>query len=174
MNDPGKYLQRLQRLAHDQGFSVETIGAAEPVPILAFLRPGPGNNGTVYLSAGIHGDEPAGSLAILKLMEEKRLTDEIGWHICPILNPWGLACQQRVNADGLDLNRDYRSAAAHETRRHIDWLKKKNTRYTACLTLHEDCDAQGYYLYELNPDNMPSLVPSIFSAAGKIEAVPKG
>ena len=59
-------------------------------------------------------------------------------------------------------------AGGTETRRHIDWLKKKNLRYTACLTLHEDCDAEGYYLYELNPDKMPSLVPIILSATGKI------
>ncbi len=164
------FFPELLALARSSGFAVETIASLPPAPVIALIRPGKTENLKVYLSAGIHGDETAGPLAILKLLREKKLHPDIGWHICPVLNPWGLARNRRDNEEGLDLNRDYKSIVARQTGHHIDWLKRQNTSFSLCLTLHEDCDTEGFYLYELNelnPDNLPSLVPAIMEAGGK-------
>ena len=68
----------------------------------------PGPRPRIYLSAGIHGDEPAPPLALLALIESGALDKRAVWFLCPILNPDGLARGTRENAEGVDLNRDYR------------------------------------------------------------------
>jgi hypothetical protein len=67
---------------------------------------------------------------------------------------------RRENAEGLDLNRQYRTAGPVETRAHTLWLSKQ-TGFDLCLCLHEDWECQGFYLYELNPDRRPSLARSM-------------
>jgi len=40
------------------------------------------------------------------------------------------------------------------------WLKAQPD-FDLCLCLHEDWESQGFYVYELNPDNRPSLAQAI-------------
>src|SRR5262245_31295924 len=56
----------------------------------------------VYISAGIHGDEPAGPLAIRELLKENRWPANANFWICPCLNPSGFELHQRENAEGVD------------------------------------------------------------------------
>src|SRR3954469_6979608 len=66
--------------------------------------PGP----AVYLSAGIHGDEPAGPEALITWAEADlaRLRRH-ALVIFPCLNPWGLVNNIRLGEDGLDWNRSF-------------------------------------------------------------------
>jgi hypothetical protein len=114
----------------------------------------------IYLSAGIHGDEPAGPLAVLQLLQEDRWPPDFELWLCPCLNPAGFALNRRENAEGVDLNRQYLQPKADETLAHIDWLKRQPP-FDLCLCLHEDWEAHGFYVYELNPDNQPSLAEAI-------------
>jgi len=100
----------------------------------------------IYISAGIHGDEPAAPLAALKLLQENRWP--AGAEICllPCLNPVGFQLNRRENADGIDLNRDYRNPQAAETRAHIAWLERQ-PQFNFYLCLHEDWESHGFYLY---------------------------
>ena len=65
-----------------------------------------GDGPRVYLSAGIHGDEPAGPLALLELLKNDFFNSECHWLLCPTLNPTGLSASTRENSSGVDLNRD--------------------------------------------------------------------
>lgn len=121
----------------------------------------------VYLSTGTHGDEPAGPLAILRLLEEDRWPADTALWICPCLNPAGFALNQRENAQGIDLNRDYRHLQSEEVRRHVAWLEQQ-PRFDLALCLHEDWEAQGFYLYELNPEGRPSFAEKMVEAAAEI------
>src|SRR5580704_3810007 len=56
----------------------------------------------VYLSAGIHGDEPAGPLAVLQLLREDQWPPDAALWVCPCLNPTGFAANRRENAEGID------------------------------------------------------------------------
>jgi murein peptide amidase A len=114
----------------------------------------------LYISAGMHGDEPAGPRAVLELMMENEWPEGIEVWLCPCLNPTGLASNQRENAQGLDLNRQYLSLRAEETRAHVAWLEQQPA-FDFTLCLHEDWEAHGFYVYELNPDNRPSLAEEI-------------
>jgi murein peptide amidase A len=142
-------LEDLRRAARSDGFSVHTFGTVEGLPLLALERRGASGAPSIYLSAGIHGDEPAGPLAVFDLLTGL-LPREITWTICPLLNPTGLRLRTRNSAAGVDLNRDYLALSQPETRGHVGWLRDKDD-FDLALFLHEDWEASGFYVYELNP-----------------------
>ena len=148
------------------GFRADSFGEIAGFPLLALTRRTPGPRPRIYLSAGIHGDEPAAPLALLQMLEAGVFDDRAVWFLCPLLNPVGLTRGQRENADGLDLNRDYRSPQSNETASHIAWLRRQ-PNFDLTLCLHEDWEAVGFYLYELNPHRRPSLADRIIAAVGR-------
>jgi hypothetical protein len=121
----------------------------------------------IYISTGIHGDEPAGTLAALKLIEENPWPENAEIFLLPCLNPAGFTLNRRENAGGIDLNRDYRNPKTAEVRAHIAWLERQ-PRFDFCLCLHEDWESRGFYLYEQNPDNQQSRAENIIAAVRKI------
>jgi murein tripeptide amidase MpaA len=103
----------------------------------------------IYISTGIHGDEPAGPLAALQLAKENQWPADVSLWLCPCLNLTGFPLNRRENANGVDLNRDYRHLETEEIRAHTRWLAEQpNFDVTVCL--HEDWESQGFYLYEVN------------------------
>lgn len=110
----------------------------------------PQKNRTLYLSAGIHGDEPAGPEALLQWAERhcKRLK-QMSYLIFPCLNPWGIKNNVRYDSKGNDLNRYFKIGV--NLAPFVAWRRLlKQCQFQAALMLHEDYDAQGVYLYELN------------------------
>jgi len=158
--------------ARGAGWSVEEIPAASNVNLLAFrrcaseFRP-PRSAFRVYLSAGIHGDEPAGPLALQRLLEADAWPSRLELCAFPCLNPTGFPLNRRENAAGVDLNRDYRHLQTPEIRAHVAWLEQQPA-FDVTFCLHEDWEAHGFYLYELNPENRPSLSGRVIEAASKL------
>lgn len=103
---------------------------------------------TVYLSAGMHGDEPAPVEALIQWAEES-LGGMVSWNwtIFPCLNPWGLERNIRFDDKGRDLNRCYNSRKVPQINSQLDVMK--GGRYDVAACLHEDYDARGFYLYEI-------------------------
>lgn len=120
----------------------------------------------IYVSAGIHGDEPAGPLALARLLADDTWPDADLW-VIPVLNPAGLRANQRTNAAGVDLNRDYRNPTSPETRGHLEWLERQ-PRFDLTLLLHEDWESHGFYCYELNPAGRPSLATALVAAVREV------
>ncbi len=118
----------------------------------------------IYISSGIHGDEPAAPLAVRQLLRENHWPAHVDLWLCPCLNPSGFRLQRRENAQGFDLNRQYLRPQAPEILAHIAWLHQQPP-FDLCLCLHEDWEAHGFYVYELNPDDRPSLAESIVASA---------
>ena len=150
--------------AQMHGWTIEEIHPA-PKLILGFTRHAPRSThrGTgLYLSTGIHGDEPAGPLAACRLLQEDAWPPGLDLWLCPCLNPTGFVLNRRENGEGLDLNRQYRVPEAAETVAHVAWLQRQPP-FDLCLCLHEDWESHGFYLYELNPDHRPSLAEAIIA-----------
>jgi hypothetical protein len=157
--------------AHRTGWTIQRLDAQPKPDLLAFTRlPSEVNSRPrrrIYISSGIHGDEPAGPLALRQMLEEDRWPASLGLWVCPCLNPTGFARHTRENAEGTDLNRQYLQPKAEETVAHIAWLKQQPT-FDVCLCLHEDWESAGFYLYELNPDSRPSLAENIMQSVSTV------
>jgi protein MpaA len=102
-------------------------------PILTRHIPAQKKGGTtealrVLLLGGIHGDELTASSIVFKWMEflHRPLARTFEWQIAPIVNPDGLlaAKPMRVNANGVDLNRNFPTP---------DW-QREAPRYWAAKT----------------------------------------
>ena len=103
---------------------------------------------TVYLSAGVHGDEPAAAWGLLAWAQQNiSLLRQGPFVISPCLNPIGLIGNTRVDHRGVDLNRSFHLASDEVCG---PWLRAiQGRQLIAGLCLHEDYDAQGCYVYEL-------------------------
>ena len=121
----------------------------------------------IYISAGIHGDEPAAPLAALRLLQENHWPKDAEIFLLPCLNPMGFVSNRRENAEGKDLNRDYRNPQSAEVRAHIVWLERQ-PKFDLYLCLHEDWESLGFYLYEQNPDHRPALAEKMIEAVQKV------
>ena len=156
--------------AKQYGWSVEKLPCDTRIELLTFTRPSTIDSrpsAHVYISAGIHGDEPAGPLAMRQLLRENKWPKDISLSVFPCLNPAGFAMHRRENAEGLDLNRQYLQPLAAETRAHIAWLQHQ-PRFDLCLALHEDWESRGFYVYELNADSQPSLAGKIVERVAEV------
>lgn len=104
-------------------------------------------NTQLYVSAGIHGDEPAGTEALLAWAEKNyKLLSKIPLVIYPCLNPWGLIENSRLNVKGKDLNRSWDKSGEVIISEVIK--RSEGARFRLAINLHEDYDANGIYLYE--------------------------
>jgi protein MpaA len=164
--DPAAFAVRLEASARAQGFRAECYGEISRYPLVAVTKRTRGPRPRVYLSAGIHGDEPAPPLALLELIERGTFDGRAVWFLCPLLNPVGFARRTRENADGLDLNRDYKTLRSLEIQAHARWLRAQ-PNFDLAVCVHEDWEAHGYYLYELNPVARPSLARTMLNAAAR-------
>jgi protein MpaA len=164
--DPAALAARLESAGAKAGFRCETFGRTASGPLIALTKRTAGQRPRIYLSAGIHGDEPAPPLALLSLIESGDLDGRAVWFLCPILNPDGLAKGIRENGSGLDLNRDYRSPQSAETKAHAAWLGGQ-PNFDMAVCVHEDWESTGFYLYELNPDKRASAAQPMITAASK-------
>jgi hypothetical protein len=168
--DPPALVAQFETQAAARGFRVTRFGEIASCPLIALMKRTPGPRPRIYLSAGIHGDEPAPPLALLRLLERGFFDQRAVWFICPLLNPTGFPHGTRENADGHDLNRDYRLAKTMEIAAHLRWLATQPS-FDLGLCLHEDWEATGTYLYELNPDQRPSLAEPIIAAIAKNHSI---
>ena len=108
---------------------------------------------SIYLSGGIHGDEPAGVWAVIDFLRRYRKRQDFyrkfEFTILPCTNPFGYEYNTRENGRGIDLNRQFRNASPPA---EVRLIKKAVGRrpFHLVMELHEDTDTTGFYLYELH------------------------
>ena len=142
------FLREWTSLAEARGFQTVVFGEVEGFPLIGSIRE-IADKPVIYLSSGMHGDEPAGPQALMELLREGFFDDRFYWMICPVLNPTGLALGTRENSRGIDQNRDYKQCETPEVCTHIAWLQKQPVP-ALFLSLHEDWESSGFYYYEIN------------------------
>lgn len=170
-HDYRRFFSRWRTLAKSARIPLETVATADGHTVIAIRSPALQSMAGMYLSAGIHGDEPAGCAGLLAWAEaNQRQLRELPLLIFPCLNPWGLTQNCRTDSRGNDLNRVFhkrrnatvsgvhRVAAAHDFR--------------AALMLHEDFDGEGAYLYEHATD-VPFAEPLLGAAERHIPRDPR-
>jgi hypothetical protein len=111
-------------------------GGAEPIRIGVF--------------AGIHGDEPTSSFALLRFVQSLEAKPAIARGYClflyPVCNPTGFEDNTRHNRDGKDLNREFwRNSRQPEVRLLESELLSH--AFNGIISLHTDDTSDGVYGY---------------------------
>jgi hypothetical protein len=142
--------------------------------IARFRFVGPSAGGELIrlgLFAGIHGDEPAGCLALVEFLralaaQPQRAT---GYELLvyPVVNPTGLEAGTRSNRGGKDLNREFWRASTqpeiplleHELRSHA---------FAGVIALHADDTCEGHYGYSHGCELDDALLRPALLAAERV------
>ena len=117
-------------------------------PLIKFVI-GKGNLRRVLISAGIHGDEPAGVETILKFFENNyhhKYADTCEFTILPCINPYGYEYGTRENYQKKDLNRLFKCEKPPKEVKFAQSIF--DSKFELTLELHEDDESHGYYLYQ--------------------------
>ena len=131
----------------------------------------------IILSAGIHGEEPAGVYALLGFMNREivKYLDHFSFLILPCLNPHGFTRGVRFSQDVSDLNRSFDNISGPpEIEAVKDLLRKYPGPYRLVIDFHETDTYMprgeelsvenipgGFYMYETNRNGRPFLGPVI-------------
>src|ERR1043165_3671635 len=108
--DIGAVLADIRQLAMEHGWSVEPLPTEPGFDLITLFRPNAEARRLgqttqyemrdtsplrLYISTGIHGDEPAGPLAARELLQRNQWPDCADICFCPCLNPTGFPLNKR-------------------------------------------------------------------------------
>ncbi len=146
---------RLQAFARSGGHPIYYLSS----------KPSENPRPSIYFSAGIHGDESAATEGLISWVEKNaRAMRDFQACIFPCLNPWGLIANNRLDTRGRDLNRCFNKSHVPQIQAQLKILK--GMRFDLALTLHEDYDAQGLYIYEV-ASKRPFWAEDLLKAASR-------
>lgn len=140
--------KRWRAVGRAAGLRLRTFGMSGPYPLFYLETPALQRREGIYLSAGIHGDEPAAPQALLQWAEAQgRALRDLRALIFPCLNPWGFVNNIRLDVDGVDRNRSFH-------REELTFVPAwravmKQHQFRISVLLHEDYDGEGLYIYEV-------------------------
>jgi protein MpaA len=156
--------KRWQSLARKSRLNGLVYSIAEEFELVCFKSPALKSSGGIYLSAGIHGDEPASTEGLYQWAElHSSILREIPIMIFPCLNPWGLQHNRRTDSENRDLNRCFHLDNIPRIQAQKELIRDYKFRLAICL--HEDYDAQGVYLYEIR-NKFTTFGNELLAAAG--------
>ena len=168
-HDPAYLLRRWRSVARKAKLRIIDLKSETPHPVVALCNRHSAPGGGLYLSAGIHGDEPAAVQGLLQWAEENVcFLREQPVFIVPCLNPWGLINNRREDPEGRDLNRCFDRPEVPVIGAILELISGRE--FTFAVSLHEDFDADGIYLYELARRG-ESLGPGLLKKAA--ETIPR-
>jgi murein peptide amidase A len=161
-HDYNLLISRWRNVARNARMRLKRIADIDGYPLFCMHSPALLQCSGIYLSAGIHGDEPASTEGLVHWAEcnVAKLRD---WPlmIFPCLNPWGLVQNRRSDASGSDLNRQFHDLGNPL----VSAVRATAERYSfrSAMMLHEDYDADGVYIYEVR--NRESCAEAVIGAA---------
>lgn len=150
------YTSRLIKICRKQKISYKVIGS-EKFEKLNLKYPlyrvdiNPKGKKKFIVIAGTHGDEIAGPLSLLFLLQEskKYLNQDYHYLIYPVINPTGFDFRTRKDDDNRDLNNMSASALKSKNYREVKVLYKdmEKVESEVFIALHEDLDEDRFYAY---------------------------
>ncbi len=160
LRDYGRILSRLESALSGNGALVPLGAIASPAGTYSVKKAvlGQGGRRRVLISAGIHGDEPAGVEAVCAFVERNTGLGDWEATCLPCINPYGYEHGIRENGEAVDLNRVFHTGSPPEEVRLVQSVFDKPFDLT--LELHEDSDSRGYYLYHSGEKALQDALPA--------------
>jgi len=125
----------------------------------------------IGIFAGIHGDEPAGIVALRSFLEAivANPARATGYELYayPVVNPVGVARGTRVNCSGLDLNREFWQNSKQPEIAILEH-ELRQRRWHGLIALHADDSCEGTYGYSHGNAMEDSLLKPALVAAEAI------
>lgn len=146
------------------------------------------SNPYVFISAGVHGDEPAGVKAALKFIEELDQYPDFNFIILPCVNPVGYERNIREGSDFQDINREfYDKTDSPENKAILEYLSKGPYNYLFSMDLHETRASDkpineyppnqrkpdGFHMWEICKNKDKRIGKKIIEAVSKVTDVCK-
>lgn len=121
--------------------------------------------------AAIHGDEPAGAVALVALLRE--LNEQPEWaagyqvHAYPVCNPTGFEDNTRSSRRGKDLNREFWKTSSEP---EVQLLEKElaSRHFDGLIQLHADDTSDGIYGFVRGHTLTENLLRPALAEAGRI------
>jgi hypothetical protein len=125
----------------------------------------------IGLFAAIHGDEPAGTLACIRFLQElagsPALAENFHLEIYPICNPTGFEDNTRHSRRGLDLNREFWKGSV-EAEVQILEHELRAGGFNGIIQLHADDTSEGIYGFVRGHTLTENLLRPALRAAAEI------
>ena len=130
-------IKRWRILAKSAGLKIRKFSERDDLPCYEFCSVKDISEARLYVSAGIHGDEPAGTEGLLAWAEKLQAIVEYSSRYLSMSKPMGLTENSRLNSRGNDLNRswDNREVTISEV---IE--RTEHACFSLAVNLHEDYD----------------------------------
>lgn len=141
------------------------------IPRVSFRGPNSADPIRIGIFAAIHGDEPAGALAIveflLDLANNPSFAEDYQIHAYPICNPTGFEDNTRCSCNGKDLNREFwKNSTEAEVRILENELRTQH--FHGLIQLHADDTSEGIYGFVRGATLTENLLRPALREAGKI------
>jgi hypothetical protein len=159
-----------------QNSALKPTGAVSRQGFPILMRQIPAAKGSnpvrILLLGGMHGDELTSSAIVFQWMQwmQGPLAQEFQWNIVPVLNPDGLLAPQpqRVNANGVDLNRNFPTPGwQQEAPRYWATATKSDPRrYPGSAPLSEP---ESRWVHEEMERFRPSVIISVHAPFGVLD-----
>lgn len=135
-------------------FTGHGVGSADPIRLAIF--------------ATIHGDEPAGALALTEffreLVRQPSLATGFQIYAYPLCNPTGYEDNTRHSRGGKDLNREFWQSSAEPEVLHLEDELWRHP-FAGLISLHSDDTTNGLYGFIQGPDiSQELLLPALWAA----------
>lgn len=164
-----------RRICLESGLTPTGGLSSRQIPIFARrIAPHPDNPDAlrILMVGGIHGDELTSSAVVfewLRLQMAMRRQDFV-WQIVPLLNPDGMLAARptRMNANGVDLNRNFPTPGWHQEAPAwwVDKTRRDPRRYPGKAPLSEP---ESRWLHQEIERFRPDLVVSVHAPFGVLD-----
>jgi protein MpaA len=170
----GRLLEPLHGLP---GVQFEALGGFrsehEEYSLPRFTLRGPNSSDPIRIGifAAIHGDEPAGALAVAAFLRESakqpELIENFLLQVYPVCNPTGFEDNTRHSRRGKDLNREFWKASSEP---EVELLEHelRTQHFSGIIQLHADDTSDGLYGFVRGHTLTENLLRPALAEAGKI------
>lgn len=148
-----------------------TAASAFCLPRFTFGSRPAGDLIRIGMFAGIHGDEPAGTLALVRflrlLVREPAIGEGYLIQAYPVCNPTGFSDGTRHNSAGVDLNREFWRNSPHPEVQIIE-RELREQHFQGLIQLHADDTSDGIYGFVRGHTLSEYLLKPALAEAGKV------